>query len=199
MNTSRPEMNAMRVKQLQQQYSIGDSHVIYDATGSGRYMSDYIRDSIPFISNTKPFGAESLSHVYLKDECYGRLIWMINNDRISFKAGIGEKRYAHANIKDNTTVRNEFIEECSVVRWKEQSNGKKRLANKKEMNSMLGRGRSMDWLDPMAMRMYPVIECERGEELYYGIEQEEEDYDYLYGRKRSGHGAFDIYNDNNWA
>lgn len=63
------------------------------------------------------------------------------------------------------TVKVEFIEECSVVRFKDLPGGKKTLLNKKEMNQMLGKGRSMDLLDPIAMRMYPLLDFEYGQEL----------------------------------
>ena len=52
-----------------------------------------------------------------------------------------------------------------MVRFREQANGKKRLFTKKEMNAMLGKGRSMDLLDPCAMRMLPILEYNIGEEL----------------------------------
>lgn len=200
MGTSRPRDNANRIKQLQQQYDIADSHVIYDATGSGRYFSDYIEESIPFISNRKPFGNESLNHVLLKDECYSRLVYMINNGLISFEEGLGEKLYKHQKIHDSLNLRTEFIEECTVVRWNKQANGKKRLMNKKEMNAMLGRGRSMDLLDPMAMRMYPILHSERGDELYYEVDlydRDDEEYEYIDGRMRKV--GFDMYNDDDWA
>ena len=198
MGNSSPRLNATRARQLQQKHDIADSHVIYDATGGGTYMNDYIQEAIPFISNSRPIGRESLNHSLLKDECYSRLIWMINNDRISFKKGIGDETYTHVNISHPISIRAEFMEECAVLRWKEQTNGKKRLANKKEMNAMLGRGRSMDWLDPMAMRMYPILGCEKGEEIHYGLPDKGiegiEDF-YEGGRNRK----FDIYNDDDWA
>jgi hypothetical protein len=43
--------------------------------------------------------------------------------------------------------------------------GKKALMSKKEMNAKLGKNRSMDLLDPMAMRFYPCLEFPYGEEL----------------------------------
>ena len=43
--------------------------------------------------------------------------------------------------------------------------GKKALISKKEMNAKLGKSRSMDLLDPIAMRMYPVLEYAYGDEL----------------------------------
>jgi len=39
------------------------------------------------------------------------------------------------------------------------------LLSKKEMNALLGKGRSMDLLDPCAMRMLPFLPYIYGEEL----------------------------------
>jgi hypothetical protein len=33
------------------------------------------------------------------------------------------------------------------------------------MNKNLGKGRSMDLLDPISMRMFPVLDCAYGDEL----------------------------------
>ena len=52
------------------------------------------------------------------------------------------------------------------------------MFTKKEMNQALGKGRSMDLLDPCAMRMFPVLELPYGEELtatYQDDEYENED------------------------
>ena len=68
-------------------------------------------------------------------------------------------------MKTEITIQNEFLEECSVVRFKDMPSGKKALISKKEMNAKLGKSRSMDLLDPIAMRMYPVLEYAYGEEL----------------------------------
>jgi hypothetical protein len=63
------------------------------------------------------------------------------------------------------TIQDEFREECSVVRFKDMPSGKKALMSKKEMNAKLGKNRSMDLLDPCAMRFYPCLEYPYGEEL----------------------------------
>ena len=71
---------------------------------------------------------------------------------------------------------------------------KKALYSKKEMNTKLGKNRSMDLLDPIAMRFYPVLQFGYGEELEksaslydsdvdeYGCAQSQSIYDVtLYG------------------
>ena len=70
--------------------------------------------------------------------------------------------------------------------------GKKTLLNKKEMNAILGKGRSMDLLDPIAMRMYPLLEYEYGQELVMTECNSESDN---YNR----YETVDVYNENIWC
>ena len=104
---------------------------------------------------------------------------------------LADKIYEHQNLKTPITYANEFIEECMVVRFKDMPSGKKRLFSKKEMNAHLGKGRSMDLLDPIAMRMYPVLECAYGDELKLTAQIEEEE---TYNPYRQS-----IYDDSTWS
>jgi hypothetical protein len=90
---------------------------------------------------------------------------MINRGYISMSEEVASKIYQHNVMKQHITFFNEFIEECSVVRFNKVRNGRQSLLTKKEMNRMLGKGRSMDVLDPMAMRMLPILEYAYGEEF----------------------------------
>lgn len=130
----------------------------------------------------------------LKDECYARLVNIIRREMLSFEDKISNSTYTHLKISTPISMKDEFIEECSVVRFKEIPGGKKTLINKKEMNQMLGKGRSMDLLDPIAMRMYPLLQYEYGEELIKTeVEKEEDDYRNKYNV------GFNIYDDSSWC
>jgi hypothetical protein len=59
------------------------------------------------------------------------------------------------------------------------------------MNARLGKGRSMDVLDPMAMRMLPVLEYPYGEELERSAQWSTE-----YEERKTG---TDIYDDSFWC
>jgi hypothetical protein len=99
--------------------------------------------------------------------------------------------YQHALLKERTTIQNEFLEECQVVMFKDSGAGKKTLLSKKEMNRNLGKGRSMDLLDPCAMRMLPLLELPYGDELLKTMAlnvEDEDDY-----RNQS------IYDDSFWC
>ena len=62
------------------------------------------------------------------------------------------------------------------------------------MNQKLGRGRSMDLLDPCAMRMMPILELPYGEELL-GTAKQEDEYDDDY----SNYNNNSVYNDSMWC
>ena len=164
MCKSTPRKNTERLKLLAHKYDIADCHIIYDATRAV-YVNDDIEDAIPFLSSNSPRGIYGRAVVNLKDECYFRLMHVINNDNMSVSESVAQRDYVHQNISNPISIQAEFMEECSVVRFREQANGKKRLFTKKEMNAMLGKGRSMDLLDPCAMRMLPILEYNIGEEL----------------------------------
>ncbi len=159
-----PAQNANQLKLLAAKHDIPDSHIIFDGT-NGRYILDYIPDAIPFISSYPPVGLYARAAANRKDEAYLRLKFLITERKISFSDDVANRKYYHAKLKTEVLIETEFIEECSVVRFQEQPGGKKRLATKKEMNQMLGKGRSMDLLDAIAMRMFPLAEYQYGTEL----------------------------------
>ena len=164
LTNTTPRQNFERIRMFATRHNVPDSHVIYDAT-HGTYMYDYMPNAVPFISAGSPIGLYALMSDRLKDECYLRLIDAINNNRISISETVARHPYKHAGIKEELTVQSELLEECSVVRLRETPRGKKKLFTKKEMNALLGKNRSMDVLDPCAMRMYPCLQYQYGEEL----------------------------------
>lgn len=164
MGISTPRENAKIIHSLARQYDIADSHIVFDGNNAA-YMNDYIPEAVPFISYYPPVGMYARSAKSLKAEAFLRLAYIIKNNYLSFDDKVANRIYSHQKLDNNVTVEAEFIEECSVVRFVEENSGKKRLMNKKEMNQHLGKGRSMDLLDPIAIRMYPFAMYEYGSEL----------------------------------
>ena len=175
-----PRQNAEALEMFAAQHNISNSHIIYDAI-RGTYINDYIPEAIPYFSNHVPVGIYRRMAYNLKAECYMRLVEACKQGYISFSDRIANKIYEHQNLKTPITFQNEFIEECSVVRFKDMPSGKKALISKKEMNAKLGRNRSMDLLDPCAMRFYPCLEFPYGEELMRTTVLEEDEEE-MYGR-----------------
>ena len=187
-----PRQNAERLEMFAAQYNISNTHIIYDAI-RGTYINDYIPEAIPFVSYRAPMGMYGRMAQKLKDECYLRLVEMIKRGGISISESVAFKVYEHQKLKEHISIQNEFLEECAVVRFKEVANGKKTLLSKREMNQKLGRGRSMDLLDPCAMRMLPILELPYGEELL-GTMQQEEQYDDSDSDYNNS-----VYNDSMWC
>lgn len=164
LGKTKPRENAEALMMMANKYRIATNHIIYDATRA-RYINDYIPEARPYISAASPRGMYKFEASRLKDECYLRLVQMINRGFISFSEEVANKVYQHNVMKQHITFFNEFLEECSVVRFNKVRNGRQSLLTKKEMNRMLGKGRSMDILDPIAMRMLPILEYAYGEEF----------------------------------
>jgi hypothetical protein len=93
-----------------------------------------------------------------------RLAVAINDGRISMDAKVANATYEHQKLKP-ITILTEFVDECGSVYYNEMPDGKKRLPTKKEMNSTLGSGRSMDVLDVFSMLMSVYDQYEYGSEL----------------------------------
>ena len=191
-----PRDNAKNVQIFAQNNGVAEAHIIYDGT-SARYFGDYVPDAICYLSSRKSFGMYANQAPTVKDMCYLRLTKMIENGDITFDEKIGNQNYVRQDLKHACSVENEFLEECSVVRFKELPNGGRKLLSKKEMNAKLGKDRSMDLLDPCAMRMYPCSNVPYGEEMEQGFRNaEEEDFD---GQgEYSNAESMNVFDDKNW-
>ena len=194
-----PRQNAELLLNFAKKHDIGPSHIVYDGT-RGLYISDYIPDAIPFVSAKKSEGMYYLEARNLKDECFMRLAEAIKRGEFSIADEVANRKYEHQRLKETISIQNEFLEECAVVYFVDAGSGKKRMPSKKEMNAKLGKDRSMDILDPCAMRMYPYLEYVYGEELiktaswYKNADDDDDDeYDAFGFRKQT------IYDDTLWS
>lgn len=190
-----PAENARRAMFFANKHNIGYRHIIFDAI-RGRYFLDYIPDAIPYESYRSPFGINALQYTKLKDCCYGKLVYLVKNNLLSVSDEVARRKYINAASKTTSdlTIQNEFCEEARVIRWVDAPNGKKRLATKKELNKMLGRGRSMDLLDAISMRMMPLLNSQDGMELENSRRQYEG-----YQDERDSGNRVDIYDDTNFG
>ncbi len=163
-----PKQNAERTLVMAEKYQIGNGNIIYDATRA-TYMSDYIPEAIGFLSSGSPVGMYQRSANRLKDEVFLRLVSMLKGNHITVTDDVANRRYPIvAPMSGNVsyvTFKAEFLEECAVVLFEKTPSGRNRLISKKEMKKLLGRGRSTDVLDAVAMRMLPVLKYEYGSEF----------------------------------
>ena len=179
-----PRTNANLLKAFAEKHGIADSHIIFDAV-RGTYINDYIPEAMPYVSSKAPMGLYGKGFMRLKDECYMRLVEAIKRHNVSFSDDVAKRKYEHVNIKEFISIEAEFVDECSAVMFDEGVAGKKTLLSKKKMNMRLGRHRSMDLLDPCAMRMLPVLRFPYGEEL------ERTSAEFYYQDERTEGDAFD--------
>lgn len=179
-----PKENADNIISMATKHQIGNRNIIFDANAA-RYILGYIPESIPFLSNNRPKGLYARMYTKLKYECFGKMTYMINKGMITIAPSVAEAKYPIKNPKNNnvTYVRvfTELTEECQVVKFRKEASGKQRLLTKYEMKKELGRGRSTDIVDSIAMRMYPVLDCENGAEFEESTHrfwvQEEKEYE----------------------
>ena len=190
---STPRQNAARLMAMAAKHSIPLNHIIYDGTRAA-YMDDYIPDAQPFISSHSPVGMYFMTVMSLKDECYLRLCELIKRGMMSVDESVARKRYQHVNLTQDYSIQVEFLDECSVVAFKQMYGGRKRLLSKKEMNQALGKGRSMDLLDPIAYRMLPCLEYEYGQELEKTATWRDNDDD-----ERGAAERVDVYDESVWC
>ena len=191
-----PRDNALNVQIFAQNNGVAESHIIYDGT-SARYFGDYVPDAICYLSSRKSFGMYANQAPTVKDMCYLRLSKMIMAGGITFDEKIANQNYIRQDLKHAVSFEVEFLEECSVVRFKELPNGGRKLLSKKEMNAKLGKDRSMDLLDPCAMRMYPCANIPYGEELEQGFKDVEEEESENSGEFATA-DSMNVYDDTNW-
>lgn len=183
--------NVEWIRRMARKHDIPDNHIIFDSRRSP-YLHEKIPNGIAYDSCYSPRGLYKRDFMMLKDECYMRLVEALNAGRISMAMDVANATYIHQNLSNEITILDEFVEECGVVQFNVAPSGKHRLLTKKEMNSQLGKSRSMDVLDPCAMRFYPDLQSEYGQELAHEREWVKADEEYE-------HDMVDIYEDSTWA
>lgn len=185
------DKNVEWIKRMARVHDIPDNHIIFDSRRSP-YMHERIPDGIAFDSCHAPRGLYKRDFMLLKDEVYMRLVEALNAGRISMDERVANAIYTHQKLSTPITILDEFVEECGVVAFNGLSSGKQKLLTKKEMNRLLGKSRSMDVLDPCAMRFYPDLWAEYGFELIHEQRQ-------LEMERESPYETCDIYDESTWA
>ena len=133
------------IRLLQQQYAVRLTNIIVDEDGVGGGVKDYMRCR-GFVNNSKAIKGENYQN--LKTQCYYKLADMVNTAQI----GIDCK---DVNIKNN------IIEELEQVRTKDaDKDNKLQIIPKETVKDIIGR--SPDYADALAMRMFFEIDNNYG-------------------------------------
>ena len=128
---------AEAIRKLQQTYSVPLSNIIVDDDGVGGGVRDILRCKA-FVNNSKALKGEN--YINLKTQCYYALSDAVNKSKI----------YISTN---NITYKNYIVQELEQVRRKNfDKDTKLQLISKDAVKSAIGR--SPDFSDALAMRMY---------------------------------------------
>ena len=129
------------IKKLQQENQVNLTNIIVDEDGVGGGVKDYLRCK-GFINNSRALKNENYQN--LKTQCYYKLADLINKGQIGISCS-------------DVNVKNYIIEECEQVRTKDaDKDNKLQILQKDTVKGILGR--SPDYSDALAMRMYYEID-----------------------------------------
>ena len=129
------------IKKLQQENQVNLTNIIVDEDGVGGGVKDYLRCK-GFINNSRALKSENYQN--LKTQCYYKLADLINKGQIGISCS-------------DVNVKNCIIEECEQVRTKDaDKDNKLQIIQKDTVKGILGR--SPDYSDALAMRMYYEID-----------------------------------------
>ena len=133
------------IRELQQEHKIPLRNIIIDEDGVGGGAKDYLRCQ-GFVNNARALKGENYQN--LKTQCYYKLADQINKGQIGI------------DCKDVNT-KNNIIEELEQVRMKDaDKDNKLQMIPKDTIKSILGR--SPDYADALAMRMYYEVDANFG-------------------------------------
>ena len=134
-----------QVRALQQEYAVNLTNIIIDEDGVGGGAKDFLRCK-GFVNNSKALKNENYQN--LKTQCYYKLADLINKGQIGIDC-------------PDVNVRNNIIEELEQVRTKDaDKDNKLQIIPKDTVKAILGR--SPDYSDALAMRMYYEIDGNYG-------------------------------------
>tara|TARA_R100001443_G_scaffold18073_5_gene28756 strand:+ start:102 stop:1418 length:1317 start_codon:yes stop_codon:yes gene_type:complete len=136
------------IKKLQQENQVNLTNIIVDEDGVGGGVKDYLRCK-GFVNNARALKNENYQN--LKTQCYYKLADLINKGQIGISCS-------------DVNVKNYIIEECEQVRTKDaDKDNKLQIIQKDTVKGILGR--SPDYSDALAMRMFYEIDTNFGK--YY--------------------------------
>ncbi len=136
------------VRTIQQEYSVPLRNIVIDEDGVGGGAKDYLR-CLGFTNNARALKGENYQN--LKTQCYYKLADLINKGQLGIDC-------------PDINAKNNIIEELEQVRMKDaDKDSKLKIVPKESVIDIIGR--SPDYSDALAMRMYYEIDDNFGK--YY--------------------------------
>ncbi len=134
------------VRDIQQAYAVALRNIIIDEDGVGGGAKDYLRCK-GFVNNATPLKKENYQN--LKTQCYYKMADLINKGQLGIAC-------PDVNVKQN------IIEELEQVRTKDaDKDNKLQVVPKETIKDIIGR--SPDYADAIAMRMFYEIDNNYGQ------------------------------------
>jgi|TARA_R100001530_G_scaffold108579_1_gene76110 phage terminase large subunit len=133
------------IKKLQQENQVPLRNIIVDEDGVGGGVKDYLRCQ-GFVNNARALKSENYQN--LKTQCFYTLAKKINEGQLGISC-------------NNINTKNDIIEELEQVRTKDaDKDNKLQILSKDTIKAIIGR--SPDYADALAMRMYYEIDSNYG-------------------------------------
>ena len=130
-----------QIRDIQQSNQVKLTNIIIDEDGVGGGAKDYLRCK-GFVNNARPLKNENYQN--LKTQCYYKLADLINKGQIGISCS-------------DVNIKNHIIEECEQIRTKDaDKDNKLQIIPKDTIKAILGR--SPDYADALAMRMFYEID-----------------------------------------
>jgi len=137
-----------KIRVMQKDHAVNLRNIIVDEDGVGGGVVDLLRCK-GFVNNSRPLKNENYQN--LKTQCYYKLSEMVNKGQIGIST-------------NDTGIRADITEELEQVRSKDaDKDNKLQIIPKDKVKEVIGR--SPDYSDAMAMRMYYLIDKNIGK--YY--------------------------------
>jgi PBSX family phage terminase large subunit len=134
-----------QIKKIQQDNQVNLRNIIVDEDGVGGGVKDYLRCQ-GFINNSRPIKGENYQN--LKTQCYYKLADLINKGQLGINCS-------------DVNIKSYIIEELEQVRTKDaDKDNKLQILSKDNIKAILGR--SPDYSDALAMRMYYEVDSNYG-------------------------------------
>lgn len=148
MNTSSVTESAAKIKELQLKYNVNTGNIICDEDGVGGGVVDILH-CVGFVNNATPIkvAGKVENFANLKTQCYFKLSEFVNKNEVY--------------VKCDSKIESKLSEELEWVRLpKELDTSKITILSKDEVKKKIGR--SPDYSDALMMRMFWLVDTNRG-------------------------------------
>jgi len=134
-----------QIVKIAKENKIPNSRIVYDADGMGSFLGGYLKSAKAFHNGARAKGKENYEN--LKTQCYYKLAELFETDKIA--------------IQTTTEIQEKISQELTATKQRDQNkDGKLKITKKEDIKRSIGR--SPDYADMIAMRMFFEIKVKIG-------------------------------------